>query len=306
MQRRTSASAWEEAYGERVDAVDALAAHLRARAALGKVLERLDAARVPALVVKGALLAHQLYASPVERPIRDVDLRVLPGDLERFVAALEGLPFRVVRRSRAYGNLVLVGFGTDLDVETTIGPPFLCRLSVAAMLRRAVRATSPLGFPHWQPELHDHALLLAVNAFKDHLVRASTWSLRDLELVAELPAFDPLVLAARAREAGATTIVHVVARCVGERAANASWERVAEATPPARPAYAREMLRWVHEGRRASIGRRLRIRAASDARSDAFAAAAVAILWEAEHRAREAMTRVSPTSRAAPVGAPSR
>lgn len=300
MQRRTSASAWEEAYGERVDSVDALAAHLRARAALGKVLERLDVARVPALVVKGALLAHQLYASPVERPIRDVDLRVLPGDLERFVTALEGLPFRLVRRSRTYRNLVLVGFGTDIDVETTVGPPFLCRLSVAAMLRRAVRATSPLGFPHWQPELHDHALLLAVNAFKDHLVHASTWSLRDLELVAELPAFDPVVFAARAGEARATTLVHVVARCMGERMsertgerANASWMRVADAVPPARPAYAEEMLRWLRARRPSSIGRRLRIRAASDARPDALAAATLAIFWEAEHRARAVLAAMT-------------
>lgn len=289
MGSRISISAWEEAYGFGVDPVDALATHLRARVVLGRVLERLDAADLPALVVKGALLSHQLYASPIERPIRDVDLRILPEDLGRIARVLEGLPARVVRRSRAYRNLVLVVGGTDIDVEASIGPPFLCRLSVASMLRRSSRSIAPLGFPHWQPELHDHALVLAINAFKDHVIDASSWSLRDLELIVALPSFDIERFAAVVREARATTIVHVVARYLERRASSscATWRAVAELVPPSRPTYAKRLLRRLSTNDRPlSLAARMNVRAGADGVLDRALAVGTAALCEVEAKIR--------------------
>jgi hypothetical protein len=267
---------------------------------LKRAIACLDEARVPALVTKGALLAHVLYASPIERPLRDLDLRVRPGDFERAHRALSEIA-TPVRRSRAYGSAVLTANGTDLDVESTIGPPFLCRLSVDSMILRAVKAVKPLGFVHLQPELHDHALLLAVNAFKDHVAHASSWSLVDLERIVLLPGFDPGVLAGRAREHRATNIVHVVASHLARRVTAGSadsmdsrriWGLLAKSVRPARPRFAREMLSWLSAPTELTVARRLRIRGGADERARAAAALLASALWEVETKASRGLLRL--------------
>jgi len=55
------------------------AAAVRTRA-IGSVLDALEAAGIPTLVLKGAALAHLVYPSPAQRPMRDVDLLV-PANL---------------------------------------------------------------------------------------------------------------------------------------------------------------------------------------------------------------------------------
>jgi hypothetical protein len=54
------------------------AAAVRARV-IGAVLDELDGDGIPALLLKGAALAHLVYPSPLLRPMRDVDLLV-PAD----------------------------------------------------------------------------------------------------------------------------------------------------------------------------------------------------------------------------------
>ena len=174
------AAAWLASHGEPLDDLQALGFHLRARAALGKALDVLGRADVPALVVKGTVLAYALYPRPIDRPIRDIDLRVVPAHLGRAVAALEGAGGRILVSSRVYRNAVLKFHQMEIDLETRIGPPFVCAVSVASMVRRAERTPVGLGFAHLRPELHDHALLLAVNAFKDRLDLVARWRLRDL------------------------------------------------------------------------------------------------------------------------------
>jgi hypothetical protein len=248
---------------------------------LRKTLLLLERAGVPVVVVKGAVLAHTLYASPVERPIRDVDLRVRPRDLDRALAVLSRQMARQVRRSRVYRSAVVTTSGVDLDLESSLGPPFLCGLTVSQVLARSVTAQHPLGFPYPQPELHDHALILAVNAFKDHLVDARSWSLLDLEKIVRVPGFDRDLFARRARAHHASTLVHVVARFLARRS-NTDWEEIARLVPPARPAFAAEMLRWAEGAPRADAARRLRIRGASDVRARAAAAMGLAVLCQAE------------------------
>ena len=278
------ARAWERLHGEPFDDVRAMAFHLRARAALGRALARLDAAGVDALVVKGALLAHTLYASPIERPIRDVDLRVRPGDLERAAALLAEAPnARRLVASRAYASVVLSVDKVEIDLEARVGPPFVCAIGVDAMLARAERTDAALGFAHLRPELHDHALLLAVNLFKDRFVDASGMRGEDLARLARATRFDVATLADRAREARCRTLVNVVARWMVASRADDAWGAIASRIPPARAAYAARIL---DAARRdpppSSLAWRLAFRASSDARASALAAIGGAALHEIE------------------------
>jgi len=157
--------------------------------------------------VKGAILAHLLYDSPIERPLRDVDLRVRPGDLRRATRALLAEPkTRALVASAVYQSAVVSMRGVEIDLEATIGPRFLCAIGVGEMLARAEHAVAPLGFAHVRPELHDHALLLAINVFKDHVLPGAA-TLEDLVRMVRLPGFNAATFAERAREAECTTLV---------------------------------------------------------------------------------------------------
>jgi hypothetical protein len=286
------AAAWLASHGEPIDDLAALAFHLRARAVLGRILARLDAVGIPALVVKGAVLAHTLYPSPIDRPIRDVDLRVRPADLRRAADVLAESGGRRLVSSHVYGNAVLSYERVEVDLESTVGPPYVCALGVGDLLARAERTTAGLGFWHLRPELHDHVLLLAVNLFKDHVVEVPRWRLRDLELAALAPGFDPDALAARAEEARCCTIVHVIARHLAEACGDARWEAVARRVPPTRARYAAHVLATLQGERRPStLAWRLEARAASDGRARCLAAVAASAMREAELAIERAASR---------------
>ncbi len=184
------------------DVVWQRARHEHARLALEQVLRGCRHEEVEALPVKGVLTARLLYTDPGQRPIQDVDLRVRPADLSRVLALGHRAGWRLVSRSRAYGTLGFDVLGFLVEFESHVGPPGLCALPVDAMLRRATEQSSAWGLPHLQPELHDHAVLLCVNVFKDKLVDALPWAVRDLEYVARFPGFQPERLAALPRRAG--------------------------------------------------------------------------------------------------------
>jgi hypothetical protein len=274
-------------HGEAFDDVAALAFHLRARSVLGTVLARLDAASIPVLVVKGAVLAHTLYPTPIDRPIRDIDLRVLPSDVRHASELLTATPgARLLVRSWVYGTSVVSVQKVEFDLESAIGPRFLCGASIAAMLDRAERTSEGLGFSHLRPELHDHLLLLCVNLFKDRLSEVPGWKLRDLELLARVAGFESRTLAALAEKGGCTTIVHVVARYMTEAAGDERWAEIADRIRPARPAYAERMLSVARGAlRRPLFVRRLDARAGSDSRARSLAALGAAVIREVELRA---------------------
>jgi hypothetical protein len=166
--------------------------------------------------------------------------------------------------SRAYENLVFVVGDWMVDVEASIGPPGLCALTVDAMMRRATWETEPYGFRHRRPELHDHALLLCVNAFKDKLVHANDDALRDLELIAMRPDFDARALAARAREGDARTIAWFVADWLVRTRGATAWQHVQKALGvEPRPLYAR-LLRGLTKAGSRSLATRILSRAAAD------------------------------------------
>ena len=129
--------AWLDSHGEAFDDVAAYGYHVLARTALRDSLRRLDAAGIPALVVKGVVLAYLLYDTPIDRPLIDVDLRVSPSDLAHAVAALRTEPrgARPLTSSRVQENAVVSLHRIQLDLESHIGPRFVCKTSVATMLR---------------------------------------------------------------------------------------------------------------------------------------------------------------------------
>jgi hypothetical protein len=181
---------------------------------------------VDVLPVKGVVTAHLFYPDPGQRPIQDVDLRVRPEDLSRVRAIGQRSGWRLVSRSRAYGTLAFDVLGFLVEFESHVGPPGLCALRVDDMLRRATAQTGPLGLAHLQPELHDHALLLCVNAFKDKLVDALPGAVRDLELLTGYEGFSAEKLATLATEIGAATLLRIVAAWMAQMHGAVAWDEV--------------------------------------------------------------------------------
>ncbi len=215
--------------------------HQYAAVALEQVLVAFDREGIDALPVKGVVLAPRLYGSLADRPMGDVDLRVRPADLQRVarVASASGWPVR--RTSRQLGTLDLDVCNTLIEIETTIGPPGVCAVDVDAMLRRSTVQTAPFGFRHREPEVHDHALVLCVNAFKDQLRFAPPTCATDLALLARRPEFHADRMVSRAREARLTALVWLVADWLERRTPGTTWGEVLIrlGSVPPRPVYAR-------------------------------------------------------------------
>jgi hypothetical protein len=187
---------------------------------------------IPVLAVKGVVLANVLYEDVVDRPMVDVDLRVRPQDLPRArqVALVEG--WRVDRTSRQLGTLDIWVGHIVVEIETTIGPPGVCAIGVKDMLERSVVLTDARGLRYRAPELHDHALVLCVNAFKDKLRDARPSCVHDLIRIARQPAFDPAATVDRASAARLMTAVAIVAEWVALQDASSRWREVAERLGP--------------------------------------------------------------------------
>lgn len=190
----------------------AWAVQLRARAAVRALVEECAKDGIDVLPVKGVITSSLLYADIAERPMLDADVRVRPRDLEQALIAAKRAGADIVARYRAYRSAILMFDGMQVDIETGVGPPGLCDLSVEQMMSRAERS-SLLGFDHWIPELHDHALLLYVNVFKDKITLAQPASLEDVRRIT--PKLDLERFSALAKEAHATTLVWVVADALG-------------------------------------------------------------------------------------------
>lgn len=225
------------------------AVQLRARAAVETLVKECAKDGIEVLPVKGVITSRILYADMAERPMRDADVRVRPEDLERALIAAKRGGAELVYRLRAYRSLIVMFDDMQVDIETTVGPPGLCDLSVDAMLRRAERSTL-LGFDHLAPEIHDHALLLCVNVFKDKLTLAEPSPLEDVRLIAAK--IDPRIFADRAREARATTLAWIVADYMDTD----GWRRVQDALgEPKRPRYVRAFRGAGPEPLRTLLGR---------------------------------------------------
>jgi hypothetical protein len=216
------------------------ARHEHARLALERVLTDCREGGIEVLPVKGVLTAYLWYPDVGLRPIRDVDLRVRPEDLARVERTGLRAGWRLLGRSWAYGTLAFDVLGFLVEFESHVGPPGLCGLRVDDMLCRGLARADVFGVRHLQPEIHDHALLLCVNAFKDKLIDAPRGAVRDLELVPEQSGFSPQRLIDLAHESGAVNITWIVATWLARTRRSAAWsdirDRLGRRAP--RPLYA--------------------------------------------------------------------
>ena len=240
--------------------------------------------------VKGVLSARVYYADPSERPMQDVDVRVTPRALGllRRIAPTEHL--KIIHDAPAYGNLVFDFDGIMLEVEASVGPPGVCALAIETMIERASLQTATFGFECLEPELHDHALLLAVNAFKDKLADALPWALRDLELVVARPGFDAERFAKLARATNVATLVWIVAGWLAAKRDDREgrWTNVQRAIGrPPRERYARAMLALMSRaaGKKAGFVERNALRVAVRAASDSWRGNAKALAVTAKRTA---------------------
>jgi hypothetical protein len=213
--------------------------------ALETVTKRFDAAGIDTLAVKGVVTAHTLYSDPAERPLADADVRIRPEDVARAADIAREAGWRIDAWRPAYGAFVVVvpGLSVPVDVESVIGAPGLCGMSIAEMLTRATRGAGPVDVR--VPELHDHAVLMVVNVFKDKLARAAPWAIEDARRIVEVPEFGVDRFVDRARSAKVSGMAWIVADWMTRQKTSAGWAAVRHALGGARaprPVYARVFL----------------------------------------------------------------
>ncbi len=218
------------------------ARQVTASRALETVVKRFDRAGIDTLAVKGVVTTHTLYRDTTERPMTDADVRIRPGDFRAAArVARNETGWRIEEWRPAYGAFVLRVPGLDItvDVESVIGAPGMCSLSIGEMLSRATRGAG--GVDVRVPELHDHALLMSVNVFKDKLALAAPWALEDARRIVEAEEFDIDLFVDRARRAKVACVAWIVADWMVRKEESATWGRIrqklgAERAP--RPLYA--------------------------------------------------------------------
>jgi hypothetical protein len=242
------------------------------------------AAGLPFLPVKGAVTARLLYEDIAERPVTDVDVRIRMRDFSRFRRMARDLGWRCVRVARVYGNLVYSFPGLSLDVEAMVGPPGLCALTVDTMLARATRFELAPGLTLDVPEIHDHAVVLVINAFKDKMIGAAVHAIDDLDRIARLPAFDAGAFVRRAIEVRIATIAWMVAEW-REGHGSEPWGLVRsglERDARLRRSYAGAVRGLLASADHGSMAVRLLMRAGADTRLMQAGALFGAAAWEAE------------------------
>jgi hypothetical protein len=260
-----------------------------ATALLSTVRTHCQAAGIPFLVVKGAVTSRLLYADVADRPISDVDIRIRANDFWRWKTVAREWRDRTTNvvwtyRSRAYAFPSI-----GLDVECDIGPPGFCALDVGTMLARAEPCSLAPRLTVLVPEIHDHALLLVVNALKDRFAVGNPWALVDLERIVEHPRFDHRRFVGLARCTGLCTAALIVANCMSARFARSGWEAVRrelEHQPALRRRYARLYERVAKSSLSDSLPAYVLAVLASDARSRQALSLATTTAWLAERRVR--------------------
>lgn len=256
-------------------------------AAFARVAQVAAARGIAVLPVKGVLTSRLLYAQPAERPMVNVNVRVRARNLDALCAAGVADGWKLVERWRAYRCAAFEVQGERVELETTIGPPGYCATTVDAMIARATEHVAPFGVPHLQPEMHDHALLLMVNAFKDKLAQASDGGLNNLSRLASRPGFSFETLAQRLREGRITGLGWLVAEWMVEPRGDVAWRELGRALggrPPAR-LYAAAFHALGGGARRGPLGRlasRLLVRAAPDSVTMKARSLLTMLAWSAE------------------------
>jgi hypothetical protein len=252
------ASAW--------DRRGAWASHEIAHRVLDTVVPVFDRAGIETLAVKGVVTAHTLYDDPSERPLGDVDLRIRPRDVVRAMRVARDAGWFVIHPNPPYGafGMFIGSLALGVDVESVVGAPGLCKLSIDEMLARAT--DSDRGARVRVPELHDHAVLLCVNVFKDKFDFALPWAIEDARRIVDAKGFDVDLFVDRARRARIACIAWLVADWMASGRASARWATVKAKLGGARgprPIYA-WLFRRLRERGAGALGTRMLARAAGD------------------------------------------
>jgi hypothetical protein len=251
---------------------------------LREVSRRCGAASIPFLPVKGVVTARLLYEDVAEREMLDVDLRIRPQDFDRFRRVAREAGWRCVTVSRIYRNLGYEFPGLPLEVEAGIGPPGLCALTVEAMQRRASPFVFAPGLSLLAPEIHDHAVVLVVNVFKDKMTAAFPRAVADVERIALKPSFSVETFVERALESRVTTIAWLVAGWLESRG-SAPWGAVRallERRARVRRPYAHLFRRLLPRADRNPLALRILARVGGDTPMMQARALATALAWELE------------------------
>jgi hypothetical protein len=179
----------------------------------------------------------------VERPLSDIDLLIRPRDFVPALRVARAASWPIVWDSKVLGSVNFIVDNMAVDVAVSLGPPGTSAMGVRELLERSERRVEPLGFPHSQIELHDHALLMSVDAFKDKLW-VKEWASRDLQMIAEMPGFEPLRLVQLARTARLETMLSIVAYWMSEQMRSRPWTTIHDSIPSGdvRSAYAKKYL----------------------------------------------------------------
>lgn len=165
---------WAEAMG-RLQSIYylALQTNLRHLAVLKQVFSAFNSEAIPAAVIQGLALLVDLYADPGLRPVSDIDLWVLPEQMDKASAALRGLGFEGIPlypRLLRKGNLLIDLRSHLMGGERIHARRLLSKIdqrSIFENCRRLVyegcgmRVLSPL----------DQALYLTLHAVKHNLER---------------------------------------------------------------------------------------------------------------------------------------
>ena len=208
--------------------------HAAARWVLQRVAAAFEAERIAFLPVKGVLTAHLLYADTASRPLPDIDLRVRRRDFAGAVRAARACGWPVQTSAPVLWSAMCKVDGIEVDIQATIGPPGLCALQVEDVFARARECVAPFGFPHRQPAIPDHALILVLNAFKDGL-RPMRWAIDDLLRIIDHPELDPNDLVSRAREGHVLSALWLVADWLARSHGGSGWRALRERVGPRPP-----------------------------------------------------------------------
>jgi len=176
------------------EALDALAGaaracvalNLRLRDELSRLLAAFSRAGIPALPLKGPVLADRLYPAPLLRTAGDLDVLVPAADVLRAGRALEAIGYARspdAEQGADYHTIYMREAGAVVvELHHDVGERHVSGLDARALWRAATR-TSWRGQPVWEMALPDLLLYLAFHAVKDGL--ASLRALVDITLLVE-------------------------------------------------------------------------------------------------------------------------
>jgi hypothetical protein len=159
-----------------------VASNLRLRHDLGRLLDVLERAGVPAMPLKGPVLADQLYPAPWLRASGDLDVLVPQRAIAVAERALRELGY--VRRPDAEQgadyHTIFSRDDVDVELHSDLAEWHVSRLDVRAIWAAAAR-TRWDGHAIWSMALADQVLYLGFHAAKDGL--ASLRPLVDITLL---------------------------------------------------------------------------------------------------------------------------